>query len=52
MTIRISTDQISQLSRNTQGVRLINLKENQKVSTIAIVDKQKELDENDKKEEE
>ena len=50
MTIRISTDQISQLSRNTQGVRLINLKENQKVSTIAIVDKQKELDENDKKE--
>ena len=38
IVIRISTDQISKLNRNTQGVRLINLKENQKVSTIAIVE--------------
>ena len=50
MTIRISTDQISQLSRNTQGVRLINLKENQKVSTIAIIEKQNEIEENVEKE--
>ncbi len=40
MTIRISTEQISTLSRNTQGVRLINLKNNQKVSTIALVQKE------------
>lgn len=39
ITIRIPTDQISKLSRNTQGVRLINLKNNQKVTTIALVEK-------------
>ena len=39
MTIRISITQISTLSRNTQGVRLITLKNNQKVSTIATIDK-------------
>ena len=39
MTIRISVEQISTLSRNTQGVRLITLKNNQKVSTIASLDK-------------
>ena len=37
--IRISSAQISQLGRNTQGVRLINLKDNQKVSTISLVSK-------------
>ncbi len=37
--IRISSEQISQLGRNTQGVRLINLKDNQKVSTISLVSK-------------
>ena len=39
MTIRISTEQISSLGRATQGVRLINLKDEQKVSTTALVDK-------------
>jgi len=39
MTIRISIEQVSTLSRNTQGVRLINLKNEQKVSTIATIDK-------------
>ncbi len=39
MTIRISTEQISTLGRNTQGVRLINLKNEQKVSAIATLDK-------------
>ena len=42
MTIRISLDQISQLSRNTQGVRLMNLKDDQKVSTITLIDKKEE----------
>ena len=38
--IRISSAQISTLGRNTQGVRLINLKDNQKVSTITLVEKE------------
>lgn len=42
MVIRLPLDQISQLGRVTQGVRLINLKENQKVATISIVDTQDE----------
>ena len=44
MIIRLSLDQISQLGRVTQGVRLINLKDNQYVSTISIVDKEEESD--------
>ena len=32
-------NQISTLKRATQGVRLINLKDDQKVSTVALVDK-------------
>ena len=44
MIIRLSLNQISQLGRVTQGVRLINLKDNQYVSTISIVDKEEELD--------
>ncbi|MGN1000780.1 MAG: DNA gyrase subunit A [Bacilli bacterium] len=40
--IRIDTDQISTMGRNTQGIRLINLKENQKVSTIALVEKEEQ----------
>ena len=43
MTIRMEISQISTLSRNTQGVRLISLKDNQKVSATAIIDKE-ELD--------
>ena len=43
MTIRMGVEQISQLGRVTQGVKLINLKDNQYVSTISILDK--ELDE-------
>ena len=35
--IRIPLDQISQLGRVTQGTRLINLKDNQIVSTISLV---------------
>ena len=40
--IRISLGQISTLKRATQGVRLINLKENQKVSTAALVKREEE----------
>ena len=40
MTIRLPLDQISVLGRVTQGVRLINLKEHQIVSTISIVEHQ------------
>ena len=40
MTIRMGIDQISQLGRVTQGVKLINLKDKQYVSTISILDKE------------
>ncbi len=42
MTMRMPLDQISILGRVTQGLRLINLKDNQKVSTISLVDKTEE----------
>ena len=40
--IRMPMNQIPILKRATQGVRLINLKDSQKVSTIAIVDKEED----------
>ena len=43
ITMRMSLEQINTLGRVTQGVRLINLKENQYVSTISLVEKQEEL---------
>ncbi|MGM9834650.1 MAG: DNA gyrase subunit A [Bacilli bacterium] len=48
MVIRMPLDQISTLGRVTQGVRLINLREGQKVSTISLVDKKddNEIEEN------
>ena len=42
--IRLSLEQISTLKRATQGVRLINLKENCLVSTVAIVEKEIETE--------
>ena len=39
MTMRMSLDQVSVLGRATQGVRLINLKNDQKVATVSLVDK-------------
>ena len=46
MTMRMPLEQISLLGRVTQGLRLINLKDSQKVSTISLVDKEEpeELD--------
>ena len=52
MLIRLPLDQVSTLGRATQGVRLINLKNGQTVSTISIVEhenKDEEISE-DKKE--
>ena len=40
MTMRMPIDQISVLGRVTQGLRLIHLRDNQKVSTISLVDKE------------
>ena len=38
--IKLPLEQVSTLKRATQGVRLINLKDDQKVSTVAIVEKE------------
>lgn len=38
MVIKMPLNQISTLKRATQGVRLINLKDENKVATIAVVD--------------
>ena len=38
--IRISSEQVSSTGRVAQGVRLINLKDEQMVSTIALIDKE------------
>ena len=43
--IRLSLEQISTLKRATQGVRLINLKENCLVATVAVVDKENQSEE-------
>ena len=40
--IRISLEQVNSLSRNTQGVKLINTKGEHKVATVTIVDKEDE----------
>ena len=45
MTMRMPLEQISLLGRVTQGLRLINLKDNQKVSTISLVDKEESTEE-------
>ena len=42
IVIKIPLDQVSTLKRATQGVRLINLKDEQKVSTVALVEKEEE----------
>jgi len=42
IVIRISADKISRMSRVTQGVRLMNLREGQKVATVSVVEKEEE----------
>lgn len=45
VVIRMHVDQISQTRRATQGVRLIRLREDQRVSTIALVPRQEDQEE-------
>ncbi len=45
VVIRTHVDQISQTKRATQGVRIIRLRPDHKVSTIALVPRQDEIDE-------
>ena len=40
IVMKMPLNQVSTLKRATQGVRLINLKEDQKVATVALVDKE------------
>ena len=42
MVIRLDIDSISKMGRVTQGVRLINLKDDNQVSSISIVEKEEE----------
>ena len=46
MIIRLSLTQISTIGRVAQGVKLINLKDEQKVSTITVLDPEEETEEN------
>ncbi len=43
--IRISLDKVSKMSRVTQGVRLMNLREGQKVATVSIIEKDEDSSE-------
>lgn len=45
MIMRMPISQISVLGRITQGVRLINLKDSQKVSTITLIKSEEQIDE-------
>ena len=47
IVIRISLDKVSKMSRVTQGVRLMNLRENQKVSTVSVIEKEQSAFKND-----
>ena len=42
VVMRMPMEQISTLKRATQGVRLIHLKDEQKVATVTVVDKDEE----------
>ena len=45
ITVRLTLEQVSSLGRNTQGVRLIKLKDDQKVSTVTTIIKTEEDEE-------
>ncbi len=46
--IRIDVNQISTMSRVTQGVRLIHLKDGQFVSSVAVINRNEEVDDGEK----
>lgn len=52
MTMRMPLEQISTLGRVTQGLRLMNLRDEQVVSTISLVDKVEEVKEREESAEE
>ena len=47
ITVRLTLEQVSSLGRNTQGVRLIKLKDDQKVSTVTTIIKTEEDEESE-----
>ena len=47
MIIKLPLEQVSTLKRATQGVRLMYLKDEQKLSTVALVEKEVDESEND-----
>jgi len=47
ITVRLTLEQVSSLGRNTQGVRLIKLKDDQKVSTVTTIIKSEEEENED-----
>ena len=49
--IRVDTNQISKTGRVAQGVKLINLRDNQTVSAVALIEKSEELEEENVSEE-
>ena len=51
VVMKMPLNQISTLKRATQGVRLINLKNEQKVATVTIVEKEDSSDEVESEEE-
>ena len=51
IVIRLSVEQISKTGRVAQGVRLINLKDDQKVTTVALIKKDDSLEMNIEEEE-
>ena len=51
MIIRLPIEQVSQLGRVTQGVRLINLKDEQYVSTISLTEREENIDNSEEVEE-
>ena len=51
-TMRMTLDQINTLGRVTQGVRLINLKDDQFVTTFSLVEKEEEPTEENEAEKE
>jgi len=49
IVMRMPLEQVSTLKRATQGVRLIHLKDNQKVATVTVVEKEKDEVESEEK---
>ena len=47
IVIRISSDKVSKMSRVTQGIRLMNLREGQRVATVSVVEKEIKNDQTD-----